>query len=451
MADELSQIYASLGLASPTATANDLSAFQNNVLASNPWNIAAKSLGATQFDGRQWSPTTQVAASFGKNFLSGLLGQYARNDAADQLKTVSNLMPQLRTDPLAVQFPEGIDSSAAETLRANAVIRNQEAKAVEDANLQSALQKVGLAGLMKKSEILGEQSALSEIAAARPVMADSSAQIDNPLASGADSSMVKYKKYFNDLVASGQPPVQAATAARAQVDGEIKANNKSFDEAKAARETGQKLLSLANTAEAGLSQAGQTGSQLASGYEKVISTLAPILPGSQEEAKRQSTGDALLSSIAPDLLVASRPAGVGAMSDPEMKVYLSTGPSPDKTPEQNAMLIEKMKNVAQLNMDYADFLEAYREANAGSTVGAGKKWAEYTKAFPTFKGGEMNISRPGWQDYFSRMANGENPNAVVMRDTIQTGEQQPQPIPTGEVTKSGKKVYIVNGVKGTID
>jgi len=160
---DLAQIYASLGLGNPTATANDLSSFQNNVLASDPWNIAAKSLGSAQFDTRTWTPTEQVVAPFAKNFLAGILGQYARNDAADQLNKVVQVMPQLRSDPLNVALPEGVDESAFSTLRSNQVLKNLETKAQQEASLQEALQKVGIAGLTKKSEILGENSAYSAL------------------------------------------------------------------------------------------------------------------------------------------------------------------------------------------------------------------------------------------------------------------------------------------------
>jgi len=137
--EDLSAIYASLGLGNPTATANDLSSFQSNVLATDPWNIAAKSLGSFQPNMSTWSPTTQIATSFGKNFLAGLMGQYARNDAAEQLKTVASLMPQLRSDPLNVAFPENVDSSAAETLRSNMVLKNLEAKAAGASDNQGLL------------------------------------------------------------------------------------------------------------------------------------------------------------------------------------------------------------------------------------------------------------------------------------------------------------------------
>lgn len=139
MADDLAAIYASLGLSNPTATANDLSSFQNNVLASDPWNIAAKSLGSFQPNMSTWSPTAQIGTSFLKNFLAGAMGQYARNDATDQLNSVIQVMPQLQSDPLNVAVPEGVDESAFGTLRSNKVLQNLQAKAQAAAENKSAL------------------------------------------------------------------------------------------------------------------------------------------------------------------------------------------------------------------------------------------------------------------------------------------------------------------------
>ena len=192
------------------------------------------------------------------------------------------------------------------------------------------------------------------------------------------------------------PPVQAAAAARQQVEGEIKANNKTFDEAKSAREYGNQLLSLANTAKAGMSQAGVTGNF------QTIRHAADYLLGNEDKI----TGDQVLSSIAPEIVKMNR--SPGAVSDFETKLYLGAGPSVYNTPETNAILAQKMEDLGKLNVEYADFLEAYREANSGSTMGASKKWQEYKTAFPIFKGDTQNIQlntdRPGWQEFFAGVA-----------------------------------------------
>ena len=406
---------------------NDILSFNQNALSRNPFGIAGGALGNTQLDMRTWDAPTVGVASFGKAFLQGLLTNYAQQDAARQTQAVINSFPQLSQNPGGMATPEGVDESAFGLLRGTVAANNAKARAADarasKANVSDLLKSVlpdlvktrqismsdaiGLAGSDSPSEMLLQPQGQTP----SPVV--DAAVPDSPLASGKDSSMVKYKRYFQDLVASGQPPVQAAAAARAQVEGEVKANSKSFDDAKAAREYGENLLQLSNTARAGLSSAGQTGSGLASGYEKLVATLAPILPGSQSEAIQQSAGDTLLDSIAPDVIKMARPTGGGATSDFEARAYLGSGPGTNNTPEANAMLISKMEKLGKLNLDYADFLEAYREANAGSVAGAGKKWSEYKQAFPIFDGGEINEARPSWQEYFEAVGSGEMPSGSV--------------------------------------
>lgn len=445
-----------LSLLSP----NDLAGFNQNVMANDPYGLIGKSLMEWQPNYSTFNAGESALTAFGKAFMGGLMQNYAQNRAADQVTKVVNVLPQLRSNPLGVGAPEGVDLGAFNMLRGSAILKNEALKETDkakDENRIASLLGAVLPDMVKgrtlsakdalaiatsenpKDAFLDLGSSLEKQTKAAPAIFDN----NNPLATERQATSTKLKAYYQEFLDSGMPPVQAASAAKQQVEGEIKANNKSFDEAKTAREAAQKLMSMAETANAGMSRAGQTGSELASLYEKTIATLAPYLPGEQAEAIEQSTGDALLQSITPEAIATARPPGVGAMSDREMKVYLSVAPGVDKTPQQNAAIVNKIKSVANVYADYADFVDAYREANSGSAIGADKKWMEYKRAVPMFnESGEIDETRPSWQEYFTRVGTAQD-NATSAVDA--------QPIPTGEVTKSGKKVYIINGVKGVID
>lgn len=445
MADD---IYGLLG-------ANDLTNFQQAVQQSDPYGLAGRSLNAWQPDTRTWSPVATGATSFLKSFLSGYLGNMAQQNAAEQTNAVINVLPQLRQDPLSVATPEGVDENLFATIKGNAALRDFQRKTIQESQGGgfSDLMKTVLAEGVKSGKISPADAIQSiqtgnfESIINKPlgrgpgVVATSNISTDNPLSNGRDSTLQKTQSYYQQLVDSGMPEVQAASAAKEQVRGEIAANSKSFDEAKSAREYGQNLLSMANTSRAAMSQAGETGplNPLAKIYEYAASTFG------SKEATAQIAGDTLLNSVAPDVIQMARPSGGGATSDFESKVYLGSGPSTTNTPEGNALLVAKMEKLGKLNLDYADFLEAYREANAGSVVGASKKWSDYKQAFPIFIGSsenmEINENRPSWQEFFE--ARGSEPASA---DSMQA-----RPIPTGQYTKSGKQVYIVNGVKGTID
>ena len=142
---------------------NDLGTFQNSILQSDPYGLAARSLGAAKFDNSTWSPTTTAATSFGQAFLQGLLGRYAQQNAADQTNKVIAVLPQLKSDPMSVIAPEGVDEGAFANLKANAVIRNQLATAQKEKTLAEMMQAVGIAGLTKKAEVLGENEAYNAL------------------------------------------------------------------------------------------------------------------------------------------------------------------------------------------------------------------------------------------------------------------------------------------------
>lgn len=400
---------------------SDLNTFNQTVQASDPYGLASRSIMSWQPDYSVMSPWESGLSAFGKSFMAGMLGNVARQNAADQLASVVKVLPSLRSDPYSVATPEGVDSSAFNILRGTAIIKNEQNQEVinrENRAKEGDLLKSILPHLVNENKLTTKdaldiaisddpRSLLERVTSKAVPQVELGEAADSPLASGKDSTQKKLQAYFQSNRLAGMPATQAASAAKEQLKGEISSNNKSFDDAKELRTYGQNLLQVANTARAGLQEAGQTGSGVASWYEKLVSTLAPVLPGSQEEAKRQAAGDTLLDSIAPDIIKMARPVGGGATSDFEARAYLGSGPSSSNTPEANAILIQRLENLGKLNIEKADFLEAYRDANSGSTIGAEKKWSDYLQKFPTFVNGEINTSRPSWQEYFMRVGNGD--------------------------------------------
>lgn len=151
--DLLALLGGGAGATSTSATQLDpygLSAFNTNVLANDPYGLAARSLGSAKFDTSTWSPGATAATSFGQAFLTGLLGRYAQQNAADQTNAVTALLPQLRSDPLSVIAPEGVDADQFAKIKANAVLRNQ-----IDAAQQEDTQKSKLLSLL--GPILGKK------------------------------------------------------------------------------------------------------------------------------------------------------------------------------------------------------------------------------------------------------------------------------------------------------
>lgn len=387
----------------------DLDQFTNTLAANDLWKMAAAPVLGTKFNTSTWSNGETLAATAGQAFLGSILKGLGDRSEAQQLAKTAAVLPQLYSNPGSVLVPEGVDAEAFGKLKLSALKENAARTISTDTKTSDARERL-FADVFSRSPGLAVQT-MPEMAKKFDIkIPEPSKQEDTKpteriqlggLSSGSDSTLEKVSKYARFL--QEQDPslssTQAMISARQQVQGEIAANSKTFDEGKEAREYGQKLLDLASTAKAGMSQAGKTGS-----FQTLRHALDYVgAAAGNEDSAKKILGDSVLSSVAPDLVRLSR--SPGAVSDYETKLYLGSGPSVNNTPEANAILAQKMEDLGKLNVDYADFLEAYRQVNSGSTVGAAKKWAEYRQAFPIFKENgnaiELNSNRPSWQEFFN--------------------------------------------------
>lgn len=135
--------------------ANDLTAFQNSVYQSDPYGMAGNAIGSARFNTSTWSPGATAATAFGQAFLTGLLNRYAQQDAADQTNKLISVLPQLRSDPMSVVAPEGIDAAPFATIKANAIAKNQIAEQNKQNTLSDLIQKLQLAGPMAEAAAKG--------------------------------------------------------------------------------------------------------------------------------------------------------------------------------------------------------------------------------------------------------------------------------------------------------
>jgi hypothetical protein len=79
-------------------------------------------------------------------------------------------------------------------------------------------------------------------------------------------------------------------------------------------------------------------------------------------------------------------------------MMIGAGPSSDKTPEQNAVILGTMKTTRDNAAQYADFLDTYL-AERGDLLGADQKWTEYMKANPI-----NSPNRKPWLEYFTEQS-----------------------------------------------
>ncbi len=386
----------------------DLDQFESTLGKNDYWKMAAAPILGAKFNTSTWTPGQTIGTTAAQAFLGSILNVIGQRQEENQLAKMADILPQLYKNPSSVALPTDMDPEAfgkikLSAIRENALLGNKNEDARDRLFSELLTKSPGAAVTLMPDQVakfgLKIPAEVKEVEAPPPTAASDIAGVPS-LANGRETTAKKIMKYTQEFIAGGMPATQAAVSARQQVEGEIKANTKSFDTAKEAREYAQKLFDLANTAKAGIAKAGDTG-QFYTPATKAYDYFASGLGDQEAVARREGRG--ILGSIKPELVQTFR--SPGAVSEKENAMILGAGPGDQQTPEVNAALVKKSERLGKLHFDYADFLDAYREANGGSIVGADKKWNEYRQAVPLFSGDEKNIefndAAPSWQEYFS--------------------------------------------------
>ena len=99
-----------------------------------------------QPDTSTWSPAESGITSFAKAFAAGLLQNYGQQRAADQMNSVIQVLPQLRSDPMSVVAPEGVSAGPFAALQGTAALNNytmkQQAEQARGSNVSTLLNSI---------------------------------------------------------------------------------------------------------------------------------------------------------------------------------------------------------------------------------------------------------------------------------------------------------------------
>lgn len=195
------------GTLSPT----DLTGFAQSVQASDPYGIAGQALGAFQPDMSTWSAGTQGATAFGKAFLSSILGNYARQNTANQLSSVVQSLPSLTSNPYGTAVPEGVDSSAYNILRGTSALNQaqmQAASASKKSDTRMDLLKT-IFGEGVKTGSMSPQAALEGIETGKLPFGQEVDASKNP-----NSNQYKFNKDIADIERKYTETLLTGTAAK---------------------------------------------------------------------------------------------------------------------------------------------------------------------------------------------------------------------------------------------
>lgn len=377
--------------------------------AENPYGMGLMAL--TQAAPNLYNPYGKASTNFGialgQALLSGLLGYQAKKQATEESLQATDLATQLMAKPVADRTTF-LKNLAAQDTPINVMSKLTEispillqneiaAKAEQAAADRKFRNELAVAGA--KENLLSPEDFLSMIGVtAKPKAVDTSIgkPVEPKLFEG-ETLDEKRNKYIEQGKRMGMTANKASDDADRRLAVEKQANKAVETKIQESRAKAATVSNLAAVATEGVAGAGSTGGPalLAAGRD-LASSLYQYVPtegGKTEAQQRASTR--VLDSIRPEIVKAGR--SPGAVTDFENKLLIGAGPSSDKTPEENKALIRGMEQRAQLDNDYADFLETYLNQK-GTSIGADKLWNEYKKN-EVFKGGVYNPDRASWVEY----------------------------------------------------
>lgn len=382
----------------------------NYTPADTGYGLAAQQVGqlGSQLINPYGSTGQAVGIGLGTILLQSLLGYQARSQAAQdtlKLNTLANQMQALETPQARTDFIGGVSDplqqSRLSTL-ATALQAQEQARQAKTADKLLDLQTAANFELGPLGTQLAKRKQDQEIELARARVRGLTSALSGetagtfgalPPLEGGTALQAKRDTLIARGIELGMTPGQAAQYAEKNLTLETGATKDAQKRIDKSRERANALEQVTSTARAGLEGAGMTGGALGGIREALSSGYAVISPKEQEKRDYQK----LLDSVRPQVVQMLR--SPGAVSDFETKLLMGAGPSSTNTPSENARIIQGMDIVANLEADYADFVESLVRKQ-GSSAGADALWRQY-KSEQVFPEGKYNPLRTDWASWLA--------------------------------------------------
>jgi hypothetical protein len=376
--------------------------------ADTGYGIAAQTLGqvAPSLINPYGSTGQALGIGLGSVLLQSLLGYQARQEAARSTLELNSLANQLmtKTTPEArTEFIGGVsdpmNQSRLSTL-STALMQQEAARKINQANKLADLTTAAEFETSPLATQVADLKATREAEAKRklvqalvPSGSVSTAGAEAAPMPGATEMQQKRDALITRGIAMGMTPNAALEYAEKNTKFETKATGEAGKKIEASRSRGINLEEIAATARAGMEGAGMTGGILAGPRQLASRVAAVVNPNEQEKQDFQK----VLDSVKPRIVQILR--SPGAVTEMENKLLIGAGPSSNNTPTENARIIAGMETIAQLEQDYADFLEAF-VTQKGNSIGADPAWRQY-KSEQVFPAGTFNPQRQDWASWMA--------------------------------------------------
>jgi hypothetical protein len=336
----------------------------------NPWLRGAAAIGQQDYSGYDMKPWQRVLmgalGGFGSGFAGGVGKRQVdalakqRNDSVMSGLKSGKLIEAITADPRLAEYAPFIEMEQAQSkqgrlqelnkaLLPKGMMMTDEGQAptrffdpIEDEIRQAG--GIERAKLQAKRDFAGQNTntplpELKDGVFGRPTAIDRKNSLIRDAIQNFNMTPNAALEYANKAMAPSalitQMAIKKTAAARTQADG---------------------LADYANKALMAIQDAGETGGGwMVNTPRDVLSKTAAFLGNDDQQAKQ--TAQSQLDTIKPDIIKFSKQAGTGAMSDPEMNVYLGAGPSSDKTKLANEDIAKGIQAIAKIAEDYADFAD----------------------------------------------------------------------------------------------
>lgn len=392
----------------------------------NPWGIMASGIGAAapMLVSPYQSVGKNIGYTAGASLLAGILGGLAQDERDRENVRLMDAFNKGYTDPQAR------GEIARENPRLTSVFNAMKVEDMQrEAEQQAAQQKAMDTTMAGRGYFRGpdgqyvqqfdpaEDAAQAErLKAEARVLGERDAQPPMPTieqAGGANRGlegtlMDELTRETQRQMSLGVPAPQAAVNARAVFDGKQKELDRQYKRVEESEANADEMLALADQMESALQRAGHTG--MGGQIAQTGAGILGMVSGAQ--AEKYAAGKEV-ESFKAKAVALSRTKGVGAMSDPEMRMYLQSAPNLNNPAETNLAILDRWRYAASLEKGYAEFMREQR-AQGTPVNEAEQAWREIVRANPYLVRDESGQLQPNpdWANALTGAGQAAQPEAT---------------------------------------
>jgi hypothetical protein len=326
--------------------AQDLNTYQEDALNNNFFAQNAPIVRDFKFNKENWSPGQDFGVSLAQSFLGGLMGNYGRSQVSDQVKKVASVLPSLYKNPLGVEAPEGLDSSAWNRLQSTAAVKKAQQEAANENKYQDLMSEIFSKGQTARAEAYGK------FTGEREARNSFKANNDTTTAPLSRAAQVYKEAYDDEMNSSGDAATARALAEIASAPYAQEAKDLIASASKQV-DVAQKTANLIKGLDQTIEEAGVTGIPIFSPLNRAVSRVVSSLDGENSSTDKAVRARQELDNLEGSVISLFREAGEGTITNEDAQRLVAKIPSKTKTKEENKILSAKLQDTINEGLAFA--------------------------------------------------------------------------------------------------